>query len=610
MKRTARSILAILFITTLVIGLCATPAHVGADDNPGTTNLISCWSMNETSGTRADSYGTNSLTDNNTVDYNTGKQGNAASFTSANSEYLSHADNASLSTGDIDFTIGGWFYITSLADAENDILGKWKTSTNNREFLLDTETTSLKFYVSSNGTATTNVAWSSALSTSTWYFVVAWHDAVNNTLNIQVNDGTAVSSSYSSGVLDSAAYFGIGGIEKAVDYYDGRIDEVFFYKRVLTANERTWLYNTGTGKSCADLNPAPTNTPTQTASQTASPTASQTPSQTATATVVPVNPGITNLILCLPLDETSGTRYSAINSIDFADHSTVGYATGVQGNAANFQKANSEYLSHSDDANVSTGDIDFTIGVWVKLTTKTTDGFILSKWSSTAPQQDYLLWYDAVDDHFKFDVSAAGGVHSLNSNTASPSTGTWYFVVAWHDSVNNLVGISVDNSTAYTESFTYGVRDSDSDMTVGSRSDGASSFLDGDVDEAVLYKRILTAGERSWLYNSGSGRSCNDFVPTPTPTSTFTFTPSPSATNSITPSPTSTSTETATPTMSITPGGPTLTPGPIPTYFFEGTITYGEYSTTIAVAILTMFFVLAFITWLILSTLHRKRSGQ
>ena len=41
----------------------------------------------------------------------------AGQFTAANSEYLSHAHNSDLSTGDIDFTFAVWVYADSLLAA-------------------------------------------------------------------------------------------------------------------------------------------------------------------------------------------------------------------------------------------------------------------------------------------------------------------------------------------------------------------------------------------------------------------------------------------------------------------------------------------------------------
>src|SRR5688572_28354046 len=67
--------------------------------NPGTSGLVSWWSLNEASGTRNDSHSTNHLTDNNAVPSAAGLKGNSAAFVTAGLESLSIADNASISTG-------------------------------------------------------------------------------------------------------------------------------------------------------------------------------------------------------------------------------------------------------------------------------------------------------------------------------------------------------------------------------------------------------------------------------------------------------------------------------------------------------------------------------
>lgn len=231
------------------------PSVVGG--GPGTTNLVAWWSLDETSGTRADSHGSNDLTDNNTVLYGTGVQGNAGDFELSTSEYLSIADNTDLSTGNIDFTICAWVKAESLG-ANAAIISKQDTGTPDREYLIGYANGSSRFYitVSSDGSATTieeadNLG---APSTGTWYFIVAWHDAVNDTLNIQVNNGTVDSQAYASGVHDSAADFNIGANNEGGNlYWDGLIDEVAFFKAVLTSEERTWLYNGGNGRVYSDL---------------------------------------------------------------------------------------------------------------------------------------------------------------------------------------------------------------------------------------------------------------------------------------------------------------------------------------------------------------------
>lgn len=212
-------------------------------------NLISHWRLEEASGTRVDSHGSNDLTDNNTVTQQTGKQGNCGQFTDANNEFLSRADNASLSTGDIDFLIAVWVRADAFPGV-GVIASKGGLAVNSvdDEWVLWSLGDTLKFTVISGPVSSfTTVTWASTPATATWYFVVAWHDAGANTINIQVNNGTIDSLSHSGGAQSGAAPFLMGVDNATVGNWDGRIDEFSFWKRILTTDEKTQLYNSDNG---------------------------------------------------------------------------------------------------------------------------------------------------------------------------------------------------------------------------------------------------------------------------------------------------------------------------------------------------------------------------
>jgi hypothetical protein len=210
--------------------------------------LVAFWKLDEASGTRNDSVGSNHLTDNNTVTQAAGKSGNAAQFTSANNESLSIADNTDLSTGDIDFTFGLWVYFDDVG-SNHVPLSKWNDTGPDYEYWLGLLGGVLTFYVrDAANTALDNIPSAASISVSTWYFIVIWHDSVANTINIQVNNGTPASKSYSAGVRNGTASFFIGGQENLINYHSGRGEDVGFWKRVLTSDERTELWNGGAGR--------------------------------------------------------------------------------------------------------------------------------------------------------------------------------------------------------------------------------------------------------------------------------------------------------------------------------------------------------------------------
>jgi hypothetical protein len=145
----------------------------GYDDAPILQNLVSYWRMEETSAgnTRYDSVGSNHLSDVNTVGYATGKKGNCASFTRADNDRLSIADNASLSPGDTSFSFACWVKLDNKTNTQR-ILGKFNTTGNQREYLLQYNSTQDRFQwlVSSDGTTNSTATANNfgSPSTNTW----------------------------------------------------------------------------------------------------------------------------------------------------------------------------------------------------------------------------------------------------------------------------------------------------------------------------------------------------------------------------------------------------------------------------------------------------------
>jgi hypothetical protein len=284
------------FAATLIILLVFLSAFSGLaaplrDNNPGTSNLISWWALDESSGTRNDSHGSNHLTDVNTVTAGTGKKAGDAVFTAANSEYLTVTDNSSLSMGNINLTVCMWVKLASDPSSYAVMMAKWTGETANREFIIryvGGSTDRFEFLVSPDGTDTTpatiiDADSFGAMSTDTWYFVCAWHDADNDLIAIQVNDGAIDSTAHSTGIFNGMANFFLGTHAGLLGFWDGQMDEVFLYKRILSDAQRTWLYNSGVGRSYCEITEA-CATPTATFTITDTPTITNTPTNTPTAT--------------------------------------------------------------------------------------------------------------------------------------------------------------------------------------------------------------------------------------------------------------------------------------------------------------------------------------
>lgn len=212
------------------------------------TGLVAFWKLEEASGTRVDEVGSNDLTDNNTVTQATGKVGNAAQFTAANSESLSIADNADVSMGaGVQFTIAGWFYLDNKSTYRH-AWAKWESGVQfEYRLLYNVDTDKFEFWVSSDGSGFSTVTATSfgSPSTATWYFIMCRYDGTN--ISISVNDGTVNNTAFTADVFNGTQAFRLGS-KTGGDYWDGRIDAVGLWKRALTTAEVTEFYNAGNGR--------------------------------------------------------------------------------------------------------------------------------------------------------------------------------------------------------------------------------------------------------------------------------------------------------------------------------------------------------------------------
>jgi hypothetical protein len=225
-----------ILATALVLLAFAAPARADM-----LTSLISHWKLNEASGTRVDSHGSNDLTDNNTVTQNPGKIGDAAQFTRANSEHLDIADNAALSFGDDPMSIVFWVYMDSKPGGLMGMVAK-----NVSEYYTDWRDTTDRFRFGAAGTIVSADTFG-APSTATWYMIYVYHDPTADEIGISVNDGTVDTAATSSGITDGTDDFNIGSVQGTSDYWDGRIDSVSIWDKVLASSEVTDLYNAGAG---------------------------------------------------------------------------------------------------------------------------------------------------------------------------------------------------------------------------------------------------------------------------------------------------------------------------------------------------------------------------
>lgn len=224
--------------------------------NPGITDLVSWWSLDEASGNAIDAHGSNDLVETSgTIDSVAGKVNGGRDLESDDTEYFEIASNATLQVADEAFSFGCWWKPES-TNTSHYIMGKWNQTNNRREYIIIKNSSGeFRLIISNDGTNTNTVLSGVTPSAGNWYFIVARHDPVSNTIHIKVNDAADVSAAHTTGcnANTSPFRFGAEGSATPLAYSDGVCDEAFFYKKYLSDDELEWLYNSGNGRHYYEL---------------------------------------------------------------------------------------------------------------------------------------------------------------------------------------------------------------------------------------------------------------------------------------------------------------------------------------------------------------------
>ena len=244
-------------------------------------NLISWWSMNDSAASAVidDSHSTNDLQLGGSASFNTSTytvtgqvssalQVNNNSATKFNIMFPS-VDNTLLDfTGDVSFTAGGWFKSTVATNPNTfqRYFGRLRGSNAQGGWGIyrPTSTSNIRadIVLSSSSSVSTSVI---AITSTNWNWIVYRYNAATDELSLRVNSTTNTSTAaggvYAGGTGSNApASFSIGRMQPRggsmditgtmQDFY---VDEFFAASAALSDSELDYLYNSGTGRSYAQL---------------------------------------------------------------------------------------------------------------------------------------------------------------------------------------------------------------------------------------------------------------------------------------------------------------------------------------------------------------------
>ena len=213
----------------------------------------------------------------------------------------------------------------------------------------------------------------------------------------------------------------------------------------------------------------------------------------------------TGLQVYWKLNEASGTRAATVGSLDLTESAvSVGTAKINKYDAAKFVLTDGKFLQHADNALLRGVNSDFTIAALIRVGSlaESSARGILGKYGF--PVREYSVFVKQL----VFEVvmssdgtNTVGKMIVLDDANWVPVINTDYLVLIWYDSVNDLVGIQINNYIATTGSLAGGVFGSTNAFQIGAYN--SSQFMNGNIALVAKWSKLLTTNEKRELWNNG-----------------------------------------------------------------------------------------------------------
>lgn len=526
------------FSSNLTVGINTSDANSVSSFVDLDSGLVSWWRIDDlnSSGGVIDYLGRNNGTNNGATQVTNGKFGKAMSFDGVDDRIdISYSQSLNITR---QITITGWAYLVPSVSAYRMVLGRDNMGS---ERVFDIGIGSdgkTRFYLWNSSGSVTQIGGSATINTNAWYHYALTYNGSLMTAYINgIQNGTPVA--FGGNLKDSNQALRIGTDAPASDLWNGSIDDVMIFNRSLSAPEIQALYaNTTSRYTSFNYTGLAEGTHTyKVYSQDTAGNVNSTDMRTVMVdTIIPnssfgvltenngtyfnrtyitvdVNVSDTanvstfvnldsGLVSWLRMDDMSGTT-----AIDYMGRNNATVSGAVQATDGKFGKAmsfdgvdDSMQINPLNGLNVSNKSLN--IGFWVKLpTSATAQGFL------TFPATNgYRMVYSAANLFTVRADNSSGTIFSL-TYSQNITDNTWHYL-NWD--INNL------NSSFYIDGVI-----KNSTLIVGDLeninffkvSSVVGSFLNGSIDDVMIFNRSLSAEEISALYaNTTSKYSVLNFT--------------------------------------------------------------------------------------------------
>lgn len=209
------------------------------------------------------------------------------------------------------------------------------------------------------------------------------------------------------------------------------------------------------------------------------------------------------------MHESSGTRVGAINALDLTNSGTPGSASGGPGSTTYASLTGSQGFSRASEKLIQLGNFNWTLAGWFNVSDNTQYAVVATKYESTQRQ-----FYAYIEPAGAFnglrlvvykDLLGTTTVAAVFTSTFGViANNTWVYLAFGYDADNNNIWVSVNGGTKDNLSYDGGMWPSGTGpLRFGT--DGSSNAATRRMERWAFWKRNVSSGELTTLYNSGNG---------------------------------------------------------------------------------------------------------
>ena len=159
-------------------------------------------------------------------------------------------------------------------------------------------------------------------------------------------------------------------------------------------------------------------------------------------------------------------------------------------------------IANAASTNIPAGQ-DFSYSVWIKRSGSTASSFVLSKGAGTTGETGYALVMSA-GTRPTLELSRPGETSRLQIRAGRLADTNWHLITATFQRTGQGILYIDGVQRASTSIVAYNVDLTNSrPLTIGAHSGGGEGFA-GTIDDARLYRRVLSSAEVTQLYAGGA----------------------------------------------------------------------------------------------------------